>query len=162
MASMAAIRRSCGRSTTKAKSLSGMFTVTSGFTWTIPNRASPHRRHRAVVPRPAAKRKRRRCGLIAGPNSNPPRPGSGSPCATGPKARCTWISSIVECGCGMTGTPKNRQRVRGLLTTPGGETLGEVSGFETLGELIEAIHQIVYYYNHKRKHTTLNEESGRI
>src|SRR5512134_4054209 len=33
--------------------------------------------------------------------------------------------------------------------------LGEVSRFETLGELIEAIHQTVHYYNHKRKHTTL-------
>ena len=33
--------------------------------------------------------------------------------------------------------------------------LGEVSRFETLGELIEAIHQTIHYYNHKRKHTTL-------
>ena len=33
--------------------------------------------------------------------------------------------------------------------------LGEVNRFETLGELIEAIHQTVHYYNHKRKHTTL-------
>src|SRR5512134_3803704 len=33
--------------------------------------------------------------------------------------------------------------------------LGEVSSFETLGELIEAIHQTIYYYNHKRKHTAL-------
>ena len=33
--------------------------------------------------------------------------------------------------------------------------LGEVSRFKTLGELIEAIHQTVHYYNHKRKHTTL-------
>ena len=33
--------------------------------------------------------------------------------------------------------------------------LGEVNRFETLGELIEAIHQTIHYYNHKRKHTTL-------
>ena len=33
--------------------------------------------------------------------------------------------------------------------------LGEVSRFETLGELIEAIHQTIHDYNHKRKHTTL-------
>lgn len=33
--------------------------------------------------------------------------------------------------------------------------LGEVSSFETLGELIEAIQQTIYYYNHKRKHTAL-------
>lgn len=33
--------------------------------------------------------------------------------------------------------------------------LGEVDRFETLGELIEAIYQTVYYYNHKRKHTSL-------
>lgn len=33
--------------------------------------------------------------------------------------------------------------------------LGETDRYETLGELIEAIHQTIYYYNNKRKHTKL-------
>ena len=34
--------------------------------------------------------------------------------------------------------------------------LGHVEQFETLGELIEAIYQTMYYYNNKRRHTSLN------
>lgn len=33
--------------------------------------------------------------------------------------------------------------------------LGDPNRFETLGELIEAIHQTMYYHNHKRIHTSL-------
>jgi len=33
--------------------------------------------------------------------------------------------------------------------------LGHMEQFETLGELIEAIHQTMYYYNNKRRHTSL-------
>ena len=33
--------------------------------------------------------------------------------------------------------------------------LGEVNRFEQVGELIEAIHQAIYYYNHIRIHTSL-------
>jgi len=33
--------------------------------------------------------------------------------------------------------------------------LGNVNRFETLGELIEAIYQTMYYYNNKRRHTSL-------
>lgn len=33
--------------------------------------------------------------------------------------------------------------------------LGDQNRFESLGELIEAIHQTIYYYNHKRIHTAL-------
>lgn len=33
--------------------------------------------------------------------------------------------------------------------------LGDPNRFETLGEIIEAIHQTMYYYNHKRIHTSL-------
>jgi transposase InsO family protein len=33
--------------------------------------------------------------------------------------------------------------------------LGDPNRFETLGELIEAIHQTIYYYNHERIHTVL-------
>jgi putative transposase len=33
--------------------------------------------------------------------------------------------------------------------------LGEVERFESLGELVEAIHQTIYYYNNQRIHTTL-------
>ncbi len=33
--------------------------------------------------------------------------------------------------------------------------LGHIDRFDTLGELIEAINQQIYYYNHKRIHTTL-------
>ena len=33
--------------------------------------------------------------------------------------------------------------------------LGDVNRFETLGELIEAIHQTMYYYNNERIHTSL-------
>lgn len=34
--------------------------------------------------------------------------------------------------------------------------LGHMEQFETLGELIEAIHQTMYYYNNKRRHTSLH------
>ncbi len=34
--------------------------------------------------------------------------------------------------------------------------LGEVNRFETIGELIEAIHRTIYYYNNYRRHTSLN------
>ena len=34
--------------------------------------------------------------------------------------------------------------------------LGHIEQFETLGELIEAIYQTMYYYNNKRRHTSLN------
>lgn len=34
--------------------------------------------------------------------------------------------------------------------------LGYMEQFETLGELIEAIHQTMYYYNNKRRHTSLH------
>lgn len=34
--------------------------------------------------------------------------------------------------------------------------LGHMEQFESLGELIEAIHQTMYYYNNKRRHTSLN------
>lgn len=34
--------------------------------------------------------------------------------------------------------------------------LGHMEQFETLGELIEAIYQTMYYYNNKRRHTSLN------
>lgn len=34
--------------------------------------------------------------------------------------------------------------------------LGEAERFETLGELIEAIYQTIYYYNNERRHTRLN------
>ena len=34
--------------------------------------------------------------------------------------------------------------------------LGEVNRFETIGELIEAIHHTMYYYNNDRRHTSLN------
>jgi len=33
--------------------------------------------------------------------------------------------------------------------------LGHMEQFETLGELIEAIYQTIYYYNNKRRHTVL-------
>lgn len=33
--------------------------------------------------------------------------------------------------------------------------LGQVNRFEQLGELVEAIHQTIYYYNHHRIHTSL-------
>jgi len=33
--------------------------------------------------------------------------------------------------------------------------LGNVSRFQEIGELIESIHQTMYYYNHKRIHTSL-------
>jgi putative transposase len=35
------------------------------------------------------------------------------------------------------------------------EEFGDFSRFETLGELIEAIHQAIHYYNNKRIHTSL-------
>ncbi len=34
--------------------------------------------------------------------------------------------------------------------------LGHMEQFESLGELIEAIHQTMHYYNNKRRHTSLN------
>lgn len=34
--------------------------------------------------------------------------------------------------------------------------LGHMEQFESLGELIEVIHQTIYYYNNKRRHTSLN------
>lgn len=35
------------------------------------------------------------------------------------------------------------------------DKLGDLDRFETIGELIEAIYQQVYYYNHERIHTAL-------
>ncbi len=34
--------------------------------------------------------------------------------------------------------------------------LGHMEQFETIGELIEGIYQTIYYYNNKRRHTSLN------
>jgi len=34
--------------------------------------------------------------------------------------------------------------------------LGHIEQFESIGELIEAIYQTMYYYNNKRRHTSLN------
>ena len=48
----------------------------SGSTWRMPNPSCRRPPPRAVVPRPAVKRKRRRCGSTAGCSSNPPRRGS--------------------------------------------------------------------------------------
>jgi len=34
-------------------------------------------------------------------------------------------------------------------------TLGFLNRFENLGELVAVIHEVVYYYNHKRIHSAL-------
>jgi hypothetical protein len=55
----------------------------------------PPAKRPTVVPRPAFRRKPRRCGSTAGPSSNRPPPGNPSPCATARKARCGWRFCIA-------------------------------------------------------------------